>query len=127
MNIIPVDYVAQAAVRIIENPANHRRIFHLTHPEPPTYQQILDFVKDRFRLEGVQLLGSAAQLEMKPRNELEQLAYRQMEPVMAYFGNNPVFLRDNADRVLPDLKPPLITGLLMNRWLDHAIDNDWGQ
>ena len=127
MNIIPVDYVAQAAVRIIENPDNHRRIFHLTHPDPPTYQQTLNFVKERFHLDGIQLLGTAARLEMKPRNDLEQLVYRQMESIMAYFGNNPVFLRDNTDRVLPDMKPPDITSGLMNRWLDHAIDNDWGQ
>ena len=127
MNIVPVDYVAQAAVRIIENPANHRRIFHLTHPDPPTYQRTLDFVKKRFHLDGVQLAGTDAKLEMKPRNEMEQLVYRQMESIMAYFGNNPVFRRDHTDRVLPELKPPDITDTMMNRWLDYAIDKDWGQ
>jgi thioester reductase-like protein len=127
MNIVPVDYVAQAAVRIIENPANHRQIFHLTHPNPPTYQRTLDFVKRRFPIEGVQLMGAGEGLVMKPRNELEQLVYRQMESVLAYFGNNPVFDRDNTDRALPELKPPAVSDRLMNRWLDYAIDNDWGQ
>ena len=32
-NIIPVDYVAKAAIKIVENPANHRGIYHLTHPD----------------------------------------------------------------------------------------------
>lgn len=127
MNIVPVDYVAQAAVRIIENPANHQRIFHLTHPDPPTYGQILEFVRNRFRISGVALLGETGGQALKPRNELEQLVFRQMESVMAYFGSHPLFRRDNTDQALPDLKPPVVTDNLMNRWLDYAMDNDWGQ
>ena len=127
MNIVPVDYVARAAIRIIENPANHRQIFHLTHPDPPTYSQILDFVSRRFQLQGVKFLGAGADFTMQPRNEMEQLVYRQMESVLAYFGNNPVFRRENTDRVLGGLTPPEVTDGLMDRWLDVAIENDWGQ
>lgn len=126
MNIVPVDYVAQAAVRLIENPANHRRIFHLTHPDPPTYQQIWHFVAQRFQLAGVFFVGAGA-APMAPRNELERMAYRQMESVLDYFGNNPRFCRQSAEQVLLGLRPPNVTDELMNLWLDYAIDNDWGQ
>ena len=126
MNIVPVDYVAQAVVRLIENPRNHRRIFHLTHPNPPTYQQIWQFVARRFQLDGVRFLGAGAE-PMAPRNDLERMAYRQMESVLDYFGNNPLFCRQQTDQALPDLRPPGVTDDLMNLWLDYAIDNDWGQ
>lgn len=127
MNIVPVDYVARAAVRIIEDPANHRRIFHLTHPEPPTYQQTLDYVRQRFRIEGIRLSGTGAAPPLQPRNELERLVCRQMESVLEYFGNNPLFLRDHTDRATPDLRPPVVTTALMDRWIDYAVENDWGQ
>ena len=127
MNIVPVDYVAQAAVRIIENPANHRQIFHLTHPAPPTYQQTLEYVRQRFHIEGVRLLGAGAAPALQPRNELERLVCRQMESVLEYFGNNPLFRRDHTDRAVPDLLPPAVTTEWMDRWLAYAMDNDWGQ
>jgi thioester reductase-like protein len=126
MNIVPVDYVARAMVRLIENPLNHRRIFHLTHPNPPNYQQIWQFVAQRFQLAGIRFLGAGAE-PMAPRNDLERMAYRQMESVLDYFGNNPLFCRQQTDQALPDLRPPNVTGELMNLWLDYAIDNDWGQ
>jgi nucleoside-diphosphate-sugar epimerase len=126
MNIVPVDYVAQAVVRLIENPRNHRRIFHITHPNPPTYQQIWQFVARRFQLDGVRFLGAGAE-PMAPRNDLERMAYRQMESVLDYFGNNPLFCRQQTDQALPDLRPPVVTDELMNLWLDYAIGNDWGQ
>ena len=126
MNIVPVDFVAQSVVRLIENPANHRRVFHITHPNPPTYNRIWQYVSSRFGLAGVRFAGAAAQ-PMQPRNELERLACCQMESVLDYFGNNPLFERSNYVQALPDLSPPEITEELMDLWLAYAIDNDWGQ
>ena len=123
---VPVDFVAQSVVRLIENPANHRRVFHITHPNPPTYNRIWQYVSSRFGLAGVRFAGAAAQ-PMQPRNELERLACCQMESVLDYFGNNPLFERSNYVQALPDLSPPEITEELMDLWLAYAIDNDWGQ
>ena len=126
MNIVPVDFVSQSIVRLLENPANHRRVFHITHPQPPTYDQIWQYVSSRFGLRGVGFAGTATQT-VQPRNELERLVCSQMESVLDYFGNNPLFERSNLEQALPGLSPPEITAELMDLWLGYAMDNDWGQ
>ncbi len=124
-NIIPVDYVAKAAVRIIENPANHKKIFHLTHPDPPSHEYTLDYVCRRFNFGGLHLVGAGAPFT-QPRNGIERMVWRQMQTILFHFSNNPIFDRTNIDRALPDLKVPSITEEIVDKLIDYAIDRDWG-
>ncbi|MEW6139133.1 MAG: SDR family oxidoreductase [Thermodesulfobacteriota bacterium] len=125
-NIIPVDYVAKASVRLIENPENHNKIFHLSHPDPPRHDWTLDWVERRFRLGGLQFAGAGAPFT-QPRNNTERMVWRQMQAILFHFSNNPVFDRTNIDRALPDLKVPPITEDYVNKLVDYAIEQDWGQ
>ncbi|MBI5251086.1 MAG: hypothetical protein HY912_16480, partial [Desulfomonile tiedjei] len=124
-NIIPVDYVAKAAVRLIEDPNNHNRIFHLTHPDPPTHQWTLDLICERFNLGGFRFAGAGAPFT-QPRNRVERMVWRQMQAILFHFSNNPGFDRTNIDSALPDLKVPQITEDLVHKYLDYAIERDWG-
>lgn len=125
-NIIPVDYVAKSAVRIIENPANHNKIFHLTHDSPPTHQWSLDLICKRFKLGGFKFAGAGAPFT-QPRNRVERMVWRQMQTILFHFANNPGFNRANADAALKDLVVPEITEGLVNKLLDYAVETDWGQ
>lgn len=124
-NIIPVDYVAKAAVRVIENPENHNKIFHLTHPAPPTHEYTLDYVCRRFNFGGLHFVGAGAPFT-QPRNRIERMVWRQMQTILFHFSNNPVFDRTNIDRALLDLKVPQITEELVDKLIDYAIERDWG-
>lgn len=124
-NIITVDYVAKAAISIIENPANHKKIFHLTNPNPPTHEFTLDYVCRRFDFGGLHFVGAGASFT-KPRNRIERMVWRQMQTILFHFSNNPVFDRRNTDRALPDLKMPPITEELVDKLIDYAIERDWG-
>jgi thioester reductase-like protein len=124
-NIIPVDYVAKAAVRIIENPANHNKIFHLTHQEAPSHEYTLDYVCRRFNFGGLHLVGAGAPFT-QPRNMIERMVWRQMQTILFHFANNPVFDRTNIDAALPDLKPPVVTEEFVTKLIDYAIEHDWG-
>jgi nucleoside-diphosphate-sugar epimerase len=126
MNIIPVDSLAKAAIRIIENPANHKKIYHLSHPDPPTHQWTLDFICNRFNVGGFNFAGSSAPFT-QPRNRIERMVWRQMQTILLHFSNNPSFDRTNTDAAAPDLKPAPITEELANKLLDYAIACDWGQ
>jgi len=125
-NIIPVDYVAKAAIRIIENPANQNKIFHLTHPNPPHHQWTLDYICKRFDLGGIRFAGEGAPFT-QPRNRIERMVWRQMQAILFHFSNNPSFDRTNTDAALPDLEVPPITEALVETLLTYAIENDWGQ
>lgn len=126
INMIPVDYVAKAAVRIIENPANHRKIFHLSHPNPPNHEWTLDYVCRRFNLGGLKFGGAAAPFT-QPRNRIERMVWRQMQTILLHFSNNPIFDRTNTDRATPDLKVPVIDEALVGKLVDYAVEQDWGQ
>ncbi len=125
MNIITVDSLAKSVVRITENPANHKKIFHLSHPYPPTHQWTLNFICNRFNVGGFKLAGIGSPFT-QPRNRIEQMVWRQMQAILSHFSNNPLFDRTNTDAAVPDLKPVPITEVLVNRLLDYAIACDWG-
>jgi thioester reductase-like protein len=125
-NIIPVDYVAQAAIRIIEKPENHKKIFHLTHPSPPTHEWTLDLICKRFKLGGLRFAGAGAPFT-QPRNRIERMVWRQMQTILFHFANNPVFDRTNADKAAKELPVPPITEDFVHKLLDYAIEMDWGQ
>lgn len=125
-NIVPVDYVASAAIRLIEDEANHSRIYHLTHHDPPTHQQTLDFICDRFKIGGVTFGGEGAPFT-QPRNTVERMVFRQLQTILFHFSNNPQFDRTNIDQALPGHQPPEIKERFLQNLLDYALRTDWGQ
>ncbi|MBM4326285.1 MAG: NAD-dependent epimerase/dehydratase family protein [Deltaproteobacteria bacterium] len=125
-NIIPVDYVSKAAVRIIENAKNHNKVFHLTHPDPPTHQATLDLICKKFDIGGINFAGEGAPFT-QPRNRIERMVWRQMQTILFYFSNNPIFDRSNTDRALADYPVPPMTDEVIHRVIDYAIEKDWGQ
>jgi nucleoside-diphosphate-sugar epimerase len=125
-NIIPVDYVAKAAVALIENPANHNKIFHLTHPDPPTHQWTLDYICKKFDIGGFRFVGAGAPIA-QPKNRVERMMWRQIQSIRFHFANNPLFDRSNIDAALPDLFVPPITEAFVTQLLEYAIMRDWGQ
>lgn len=125
LNLIPVDYVAKAAIRIIEDPANHNKIFHLTHPEPPTHEWTLELISRKFDIGGITFAGWDAPFT-QPRNKAERMTWRHMQSILFYFSNEPIFDRTNTDRATPDLPVPRITNDVADRLVAYAIDRDWG-
>ncbi len=125
-NIIPVDYVAKAAIRIVENSEHHNKIYHLTHPNPPTHEWTLDLICRKFDIGGIHFAGEGAPFT-QPRNRIERMVFRQMQTILFHFSNNPIFDRSNIDRALPDLEVPAMTEDRVSRLVDYAIEMDWGQ
>jgi len=125
-NIVPVDYVAKAAIHIMEDPSKHNKIYHLTHPNPPTHQWSLDLICRRFKLGGFHFAGVGAPFT-QPRNRIERMVWRQMQTILFHFSNNPLFDRANTDQATKDLPVPQITEEFVNKLLDYAIEVDWGE
>ncbi len=126
INIIPVDYVAKSAVMVIETPENHNKIFHLTHPNPPTHEWTLEYICRRFDVGGFSFSGAGTPFT-QPRNRIERMVWRQMQTILFHFANNPIFDRTNIDKALPDFRPPHLDEQFVEKLLNYAIDRDWGQ
>lgn len=125
-NVIPVDYVAKATVKIIEDPKNHCKIYHLTHPNPPTHEWTLNLVCNRFKVGGLKFAGAGTPFT-QPRNRVERMVWRQMQTILLHFANNPVFDRTNTDDVAGDISVPPIEATYVDRIIDYAVEKDWGQ
>jgi nucleoside-diphosphate-sugar epimerase len=125
-NIVPVDYVAKAVLAIIENSDNHKKIFHLTHPDPPTHEWTMNYICKRFNVGGIHFSGAGIPIT-EPRNLIERMVWRQMKTILFHFSNNPVFDRANTDQAIPHLQVPPITEQRVAKLVDYAISRDWGQ
>ncbi len=126
LNLVPVDYVAKATMQLIENPLNHNQIFHLTHPHPLTHEWSHDVMCRRFNLGGIRFTGFGASLS-ESNDPLKLMIWNQTRKMYSYFSSNPTFDRANADRALPHLEVPIIDESFINRLVDYAIAQDWGQ
>lgn len=118
-NIIPVDYVAKAVVAIIEKPENHNKVFHLTHPDPPTHQWTMDYICKHFNLGGFHFSGAGTTFN-QPRNLMERMVLRQLKTLLFHFYNNPIFDRTNTDRAIPHIHVPPVTEDGVTRLLKYA-------
>jgi len=125
INIVPVDYVACAAVAIIENPANHNRIFHITHPEPITYEWNQVVLSKRFNLGGIKFIGQNAPLP-PARNEFHAFLLARAQPILKYFSNAPRFDRTNTYNAVSHLRVPSVDERYLNLLIDYGIETDWG-
>jgi len=126
VNIVPVDYVAKAAIRIIENPSNHNGVFHLTHTAPPTCAWTHEVFRERFTQVRIKFVGSEKPIE-EPRSEFHRMLLNQTERILPYLMNTPEFDRSNTDRAIPEVDVPAITERYLNLLIDYAIGANWGQ
>lgn len=106
LNLVPIDFVADAVVRLTFEPRAAATTFHLTAPAEslPTLGQLLEtarvFARDRL---GVRLaparfvplpgLGRAA-------IRLPRSTFGRFGPLLPYAGERRVFRRDNVERLL---------------------------
>jgi hypothetical protein len=120
-----VDYVARAAVALIENPENHNQIFHLTHPNPPLNEWTLNYICKKFNVGGFKFAGVGAPFT-QPRNRIERMVWRQMQTILLHFANNPLFDRANIDKAIPHIPVPSMSEDRIDKLLSYAIERDWG-
>ena len=102
INIIPVDYVADAIVRLTLDPAAAGLTFHLTAPYDslPTVAGLIEVMRE----------WEVHHLGVKPRRTIAvpvaagaaiaRLTERSIAPLLPYFSERREFQRENTDRML---------------------------
>ena len=125
-NIVPVDFVASMIARLLADPTARGRVYHLTHPTPPTNAQIKVALEEHFRLGGGRFVEPEA-LECAALNEYERLFADVSRPVEHYLVDTPHFARSNtaaAERAF-GVHCPAFDANALRRLFSYAQSVDW--
>ncbi|QDS95626.1 Linear gramicidin synthase subunit D [Roseimaritima multifibrata] len=125
-HVIPVDWVTQAMVAILENQECWGKTFHLTPSNPTTSRNIQLALQQYFAFDGVQFSGQ----DLLDSNNLvgeEILFYEFLKDYREYFSEEPVYDRANTDAVGFSFDEPEVDQDCMVRLIDYAVRSQFGR
>ena len=127
INLVPVDYVADAIVVILKAKESINKIFHITNPYPPELDDLRDLLMPVLGIEGINVKIDG-QMEHKHLSTMERLFLRQTRTYYSYLFSRLRFDCRNTQSVLEStgIICPAITRGLVNVLVDFAISHNWG-
>ena len=126
INLVPVDFFLQAFMALWEDsPAGG--VFHLVNPKPKKIEELIEFTRRLFRIEGVQAVPSG-DFQEAPRNPLEILFDTYLDAYQPYIRDGRVFDSREADSVLRkrNLLCPDLDFEVFSRCMNYAVAAGWG-
>jgi thioester reductase-like protein len=123
-NLVPVDWVARAVIRILLARERHGRTYHLTSPEPVPARFLKEVAEEVLGIEGV-IWGT----ESVPAaaNELERTFRDHLQEYWPYLGDDPEFDCSNTSAALPELPCPRIDRDVLARLIRFGATDRWGK
>ncbi len=127
-NIVPVDYVSGCMAEIVRGPDAPGRVFHITHPQPPTNRLIKRAVESYFGIAGGRFVepGTLAGAELNPH---EQAFHEVSRSIAHYFVDTPVFLRGHTQAISDraGLTCPTYDEAAIHRLMAYAVAAGWNR
>ncbi|MGZ5453933.1 MAG: SDR family oxidoreductase [Candidatus Aminicenantales bacterium] len=126
INLVPIDHCVRAFMAIFEDGLDGG-IHHIANPRATRIENVVDFGKRRFRLEGIETCG-AADFTGRPKNALEILYDSYLEVFRPYMQDTRSFIIANAAPMLEKrgLACPVFDYEMFARCMDFAVQVDWG-
>jgi hypothetical protein len=121
-DLVPVDWVAAAITRIVEQPALHGHTYHLTSARPTRVSDIKDVAVTELGLDGVELTGT-----VPDPTALESAFLDGLRDYWPYLGGDPAFDARNTRTALPDFPPPRVDRECLRRLVRFAVADGWGR
>jgi thioester reductase-like protein len=127
INLVPVDYAADAIVAILKAKESINKIFHITNPGPPELGELRDLVMPVLGIEEVNVKIDG-QMEHKRLSAIERLFLRHTRTYYSYLFSRLRFDCRNTQSVLEGtgIICPAITRDLVKVLVDFAISHNWG-
>ncbi|GJQ60219.1 MAG: 3-beta hydroxysteroid dehydrogenase [Candidatus Scalindua sp.] len=128
INLVPIDYVADAIVAILKSKESVDKIFHITNPNPPKLSELRDLLMPLLEIKGIDLKIERV-LEQKKLNTMEKLLLRQTRSYNSYLYSKLRFDGSNTRKVLTGtgIVCPAMTKELVKVLMDFAISHNWGE
>ena len=127
INLVPIDYVADAIVAILKAKASINKIFHITNPGPPELSELRDLLMPVLGIKGINVKIDG-QMEHKRLSSIERLFLRHTRTYYSYLFSRLRFDCRNTQSVLEStgIICPAITSDLVKVLVDFAISHNWG-
>jgi len=127
INLVPVDYVADAIVAILKAKESINKIFHIANPDPPELSELRDLLMPIMGIEGIDVKIDG-QMEHKRLSVIERLFLRHIKTYYSYLFSRLRFDCRNTQSVLEGtgIICPAITRDLVKVLVDFAISCNWG-
>jgi nucleoside-diphosphate-sugar epimerase len=123
-NLVPVDWVAGAIVRLVTDPGCHGRNYHLVARRPVPVRLIKEVAEEMLAIDGVRWAGPDGLVAPSP---LEEQFLEQMQQFWPYRDGDPIFDCANTRAALPGFPPPVLDLDLLARLMRFAVDDRWGR
>lgn len=111
-HLVPVDWVSQFMVHVLQHPELHGQTYHLTPKHPVTTRTIRDVLEDANRFFGAYFVGTE-----RPENlsDAEAVFYDHIRVYDSYWRMDPEFDRTNTEAAAPHLPCPHVDYELLMR------------
>lgn len=123
-NFVPVDWVAEAILRLFDRPELHGRTFHLTPTHPVETAMVAEVVETVLR-EYVAATGWV-NVPRHTKVPLEMVFRDQMAVYRSYWRSDPQFDRTNTLAALPGCPCPIVDRAMLMRTARFAVRSGFG-
>jgi nucleoside-diphosphate-sugar epimerase len=123
-NLVPVDWVSQAIVEIVNHPPWHGRTYHLVSREPVWAGEIKEVAEEVLEIEGVEWGGSS---NIHCPNQVEEVFLEHLRDYWPYLHGDPAFACRNTLEALPYLPAPRVDRAMLTRLIRFAVADHWGR
>ena len=128
INLVPIDYVADAIVAILKMRESIGKIFHITNPNPPRLSKLRDLVIPLLEMKGMHVKIDR-ELEKQSLSTAEKLFLRQTRSYYSYLFSTLRFDDSNTQQFLKGtgIICPALTEEFVRILIDFAVSHNWGE
>jgi thioester reductase-like protein len=128
INLVPIDYVADAIVAILEKRESIGKIYHITNPNPPRLCELRDLVMTLLEIKGMHVKIDG-ELEKQSLSTVEKLFFRQTRSYYSYLFSKLRFDDSSTQEILKGtgITCPAVTKKLVDVLIDFAVSHNWGE
>ena len=128
INLVPIDYVADAIVAILNKRESIGGIYHITNPNPPRLCELRDLVMALLEIKSMHVKIDR-ELEKQSLNTVEKQFLRQTKTYYSYLFSKLRFDDSSTQEILKDtdIICPAMTKELVAVLIDFAVSHNWGE
>lgn len=127
INLVPVDFVADAIAAIFRDAKRANRTFHIVNPYPPDLAFLLKSISAAVGVTGADAVGADGFSECA-MTQLERRIWDKIRVYGGYMFDEPYFHSVNTLNILDDfcIQCPKMTWDVIASLIDYAVVNNWG-
>jgi hypothetical protein len=118
-NLVPVDWLSQAVIKIFNRPQLHNQTYHLTHPRTVSVVELAAAMVSAIQKEAD--VWQAMKYSASETIAVDDIKRVFLDSFQNYFANDPAFDHRNVIKALPNFEAPRLTHDCLERMFRYAI------